>query len=133
MILYILLTLALYKTQLFLEPCLRYITGGKKQMSYGLGARDKATEMSVTGGRLKRAAENLKESLPIFLALALLAVIKDISGGLMDTGALIFLVARVAYVPAYVTNFRGVRSLVWTVGVVGLVLMVVGLLQASAM
>lgn len=127
MVIYILLILALYKVQIFLEPCLRYITGGKKQMLYGMGARDKATKMSVAGGRLKRASENLKESLPIFLTLALLAEINGVTGGLAETGAIVFVLARIVYIPAYVTDIPGLRSVVWTVGLVGMVLMLVGL------
>lgn len=127
MIIWILCGLALYMVQLILEPCLRYITGGKKQMVFGMGARDKPTEMSVIGGRLNRASNNMKEALPIFLALALLAEMKGVTGGLTELGAIIFLVARVVYIPTYVIAFGGMRSAVWTVAVVGAVLMLVGM------
>lgn len=127
MIFYILIILALYIIQIFLEPCLRYITGGKKQMLHGMGARDKITEMSVNGGRLKRASENLKEALPIFLSLALLAEMQGITGGLTETGAVVFVSARILYIPAYVINIGPLRSIVWTVAIVGMVLMLVGM------
>lgn len=127
MIIYILLILALYIIQIFLEPCLRYITGGKRQMMYGMGARDKTVEMSVIGGRLKRAVENLKEALPIFLSLALLAEMKGAADGLTETGAVVFIIARVLYIPAYVINIGPLRSIVWTVAIVGMVLMLVGM------
>lgn len=133
MITYILIILALYIVQIFLEPSLRYITGGKKQMLYGMGARDKATEVSVIGGRLKRAAENLKEALPIFLSLALLAEMKGITGGLTEMGALIFVLARIAYIPAYVIAFSGLRSIVWTIAVLGVVLMLIGMWPALSL
>lgn len=127
MVIYILVALALYIVQLFLEPCLRYITGGKKQMLYGMGARDKPTEISIIGGRLKRASDNLKEALPIFLTLALLAELKGITDGLVVTGALTFVIARVLYIPAYLINIGPLRSVVWSVAFVGMVLMLVGL------
>lgn len=127
MIIYILIILAFYKLQIFFAPSLGYILGGKKQMLHGMGARDETTEISVVGGRLKRASENLKESLPIFLTFALLAEMKGVSGGLTETGALVFVVARIAYVPAYVINIGPIRSLVWTIAIVGLVLMLVGM------
>lgn len=133
MITYILIILALYIIQIFLEPCLRYITGGKKQMKYGMGARDKATEMSVVGARLKRASENLKEALPIFLTLALLAEMKGITGGLIETGAVVFVIARILYIPAYVINIGPLRSVVWTVAIVGMVLMLVGMWPSLAL
>lgn len=130
MIIWILIILALYMVQMFLEPSLRYITGGKKQMLYGMSARDKPTEISVIGGRLKRSFENLKESMPIFLSLALLAEMKGITDGLVEMGAIVFVLARIVYIPAYVTDFPGLRSIVWTVGLVGMVLMVIGLWSA---
>lgn len=127
MIIYILIILAFYKAQIFFAPSLGYILGGRKQMVHGMGARDDAAEMSMVGGRLKRASENLKESLPIFLTLALLAEMKGVSGGLAEMGALIFVVARFVYIPAYVINIGPIRSIVWTVAIVGLVLMLVGM------
>ena len=127
MVIYILITLALYKIQIFLAPSLGYILGGKKQMLHGMGARDLPTEMSVIGGRLKRASENLKEALPIFLTLALLAELKGATDGLTEMGALTFVIARIAYIPAYVINIGPLRSIVWTIAFIGMVLMLVGM------
>ena len=91
----ILLVLALYAVQLFLQETARF----KFSLWDIMGNRDKPPEMSVVAGRLDRAKNNMLEALPLFLALALLALVK--SGGTSETvqGALIFLVARVAYVP----------------------------------
>ena len=42
-----------------------------------------------------------------------------------------FFLARVAYVPCYVFAIYGLRSAVWSVGVLGLLLMAVAVIMAS--
>ena len=115
----ILLVLALYAVQLFLQETSRFGFD-----LWGIvGNRDNLPEMSVVAGRLDRAKNKMMEALPIFLALALLALIKGGDTSQVAHAALIFLIARVVYVPAYVSGVRMVRSLVWLVGVASLVMM----------
>jgi uncharacterized MAPEG superfamily protein len=85
-------------------------------------AKDDAPELSKMGGRAVRAQTNLSESLPIFLALALLLEIKG-APGLAVTGAITFLVGRVLYVPAYMVGVFGLRTAMWAIGLVGLGMM----------
>lgn len=120
----VILVLALYLVQLFLQETSRFGFD-----LWGIvGNRDKLPEMSVVASRLDRAKNNMLEALPIFLALALLALIKggDTSG--VTHAASIFLFARVVYVPAYVSAVPVLRSLVWLVGVASLVMMAVPLI-----
>ncbi len=115
----ILLVLALYAVQLFLQETSRFGFD-----LWGIvGNRDNLPEMSAVAGRLDRAKNNMLEALPIFLALALLALIKGGDTSQVAHAALIFLIARVVYVPAYVSGVHMVRSLVWLVGVASLVMM----------
>ncbi|MCJ8324656.1 MAG: MAPEG family protein [Rhizobiales bacterium] len=130
---WILAALALYIVQLLSAPGLRYITGGIKQIAYGLGAHDKPAKSSVIDARLSRAAENMKESMPIFLALALLAEMNGISSGLAVQGAMVFVLARLVYIPAYVSAVFGLRSLVWTIAMGGMVMMLVGIWPSLAL
>ncbi|MFK7929726.1 MAG: MAPEG family protein, partial [Myxococcota bacterium] len=55
---------------------------------------------------------------------ALLHVAYDSDQSLANLGALIFLGARILYVPAYLSNILGVRSVVWGVSWIGLGLMI---------
>jgi uncharacterized MAPEG superfamily protein len=48
---------------------------------------------------------------------------------LATTGATVFLVARVLYVPAYLAGVMGLRTLIWVASLVGLVLMLLPLLD----
>ena len=115
----ILLVLALYMVQLFLQETSRF----GFDLRGIVGNRDDLPKMSVLAGRLDRAKNNMLEALPIFLALALLALVKggDMSG--VTKAASIFLIARVVYVPAYVSGVPLLRSLVWLAGIASLVAM----------
>jgi len=120
----ILLVLALYMVQLFLQETSRF---GFDLRSI-VGKRDNLPEMSVVAGRLDRAKNNMREALPIFLALALLALVRGGDTNEVAHAASIFLIARVVYVPAYVSGVPMLRSLVWLVGVAGLVMMALPLI-----
>lgn len=120
----ILLVLALYMVQVFLQETSRF----GFDLRGIVGNRDHPPEQSVVAGRLERAKNNLLEALPIFLSLALLALVKggDTSGA--THAASIFLIARVVYVPAYVSGVPMLRSLVWLAGVASLVMMALPLI-----
>jgi uncharacterized MAPEG superfamily protein len=120
----ILLVLALYMAQLFLQETSRFGFD-----LWGIvGNRDNLPEMSVVAGRLDRAKNNMLESLPIFLAVALLALVKGGDTSEVAHAASIFLIARVVYVPAYVSGVPMLRSLVWLVAVASLVMMALPLI-----
>jgi uncharacterized MAPEG superfamily protein len=52
---------------------------------------------------------------------------------MMTLGAELYLYARVAYVPIYAFGIPGLRTLVWTVSVVGIVLILVGIWPGNAL
>jgi uncharacterized MAPEG superfamily protein len=115
----IILVLALYMVQLFLQETSRFGFDPKGIM----GTHDTLPEMSVIASRLDRAKNNMLEALPIFLGLALLTLIKGGDVSQASNAALIFLIARVAYVPAYVSGIPMLRSLIWVAGTASLVMM----------
>jgi uncharacterized MAPEG superfamily protein len=115
----ILLVLALYMVQLFLQETSRF----RFDLRGIVGNRDNPPDMSVVAARLDRAKDNMREALPFFLALALLALVKGEETNQVVDGATIFLIARIAYVPAYASGLPVLRSLVWLAGNAGLVIM----------
>jgi uncharacterized MAPEG superfamily protein len=129
MVLLILLVLALFVLQTLLPACFRYMSGPQagKKLLMALGPRDDPPPQTRVGGRAERALANMHEALPVFLALALVKLILG-PGDLAVTGATVFLVARVLYIPAYLAGVTGVRTLTWAVSIVGLVMMLVPLL-----
>ncbi len=116
--------LVLYAVQIFLQEtaCYRF------NLWRIMGNRDDPPHKSAIAGRLERAKDNLLEALPFFITLTALDLIMldDLSAA--SDGALIFLAARIAYVPAYVSGIPVLRSLIWLVANAGLVVMALPLL-----
>ena len=93
------------------------------------GPRDEpTTPLRGVAGRLNRALRNFLETFPQFAAVVLAAHVSDVHNALTEWGARLYLLGRVAYVPLYVVGVPLVRSLVWNVATVGVMLFVVALL-----
>ncbi len=91
---------------------------------YLLGPRDDNRQSgNIVAGRLKRALENLLETYPAFVALALALALTGKTGGIAATGAWLWLAARVVYVPLYAFGVPAVRTLAWVVSIVGILMM----------
>lgn len=127
MVYWIFVVLLTFFVQCMLAPIVRYLLNPKSSVKTALGPRDTQPAMPALGGRFERALRNLMEALPIFLTLALLAEQKGIAGGITKQGAAIFAIARIIYVPAYVSGVPGLRSAIWMVGSAGLIAMAVGI------
>lgn len=119
----ILLVLALYMVQIFLQETSRFGFDLKKI----IGNRDTLPEMSKIAARLDRAKNNMLESLPFFLGIAMLVLIKDGDNTMAMDGAIIYMVARIIYVPAYLSGIPMLRSFIWIASNAGLVMMVLSL------
>lgn len=131
MVLVVLLVLALFVLQTLLPTRFREppAPGGPSRMAENFGNRDHVRPHTVVGGRALRALANMQEALPVFLALALLNLIVAPAASLAITGAWIFLIARLVYVPLYLGGVAYLRTLVWVVSWVGLVMMILPLLD----
>lgn len=130
MIGWILAVLALFVLQTLLPNAARAASGDPVQRAWLKGNRDEAPPHTVMSGRMQRALVNMFEALPVFLPLAVLAVVMERTGGWSGIGAAVFFLARVAYVPAYASGIVPLRSLAWGIGLAGLGMMVVGLLKS---
>ncbi len=103
--------------------------GGDRGSAYLAGPRDepRVSRNPITG-RLDRALRNYLETYPAFIALAVALALSGKTGGIGATGALVWLVARVAYLPIYGAGISMLRSLVWFVSLIGLGMMFVRLM-----
>ena len=104
-----------------------------KTVQYGrawnVGPRDEALPpLAGTAGRLDRAMRNFLETFPLFAAAVLIAALAGRHNWMTEWGAVLYFVARVAYVPLYAYGVRVVRSLAWSVATLGIILMLVGLI-----
>lgn len=130
MVTLILATLALFVFQTMLPPSIRYLSskeGVLARIKVALGPRDSQPTMPPLGARAERALANMHEAMPVFLALALLHVARGANNGTAIHGALAFLVARMLYVPAYLSGLPGLRSAIWMGSWIGLGLMIAAL------
>lgn len=80
-------------------------------------------------GRLERALSNYLEMFPFFAALVLAAGFVGVKSPLTEWGAVLYLGARVVYLPLYAIGVPLVRSLVWNVAALGILLFIIALLR----
>lgn len=77
---------------------------------------DLATECSPMTARLGRALQNHFEALILFTVAVVAVTLADKSSLFTELCAHAYLVARIAYVPAYASGATPWRSLIWAVG-----------------
>jgi uncharacterized MAPEG superfamily protein len=92
------------------------------------GNREGLGEFSGWVGRAQRAHWNMLESLPLFIALVLVAGAAHVSNATTLLGAEIFFWGRLAHAVIYVAGIPWLRTLAWAVSVVGLVMIFLQLL-----
>ena len=86
------------------------------------GNREGLGECKGWAGRAARAHRNMLESLVLFAALVLIAVISGKTNATTLLGAQLFFWARLAYVFVYGAGIPWLRTLVWLASMVGLIL-----------
>jgi uncharacterized MAPEG superfamily protein len=102
---------------------------GETGRAYNVGPRDEpGPPVGILAGRLKRAEANLFETLPLFTGAILIAHVAGREGALTHWGAWLYLIGRSVYVPLYATGVPGVRTAVWSVAFLGLLLVLVAIL-----
>jgi uncharacterized MAPEG superfamily protein len=113
---WILAALALYFLQTLLPVTFRY-----RGSPAAFGARDQMPETTLLVARAERALVNVGEAMILFLPLALLA--HEAEGA--TTGAMIFVLARIAHVILYLAGIPFLRTIVWLISLAGLVTMAI--------
>ncbi len=95
---------------------------------WAAGARDGvATPLVGVGGRLDRARGNFLETFPLFVAVVLAAHVLQRHGGMTVLGAELYFWGRLVYVPVYAAGIPYLRTLVWLVSIIGIVLVLAAL------
>ena len=90
-------------------------------IKWNMGARDEAqAPPSPLAGRLARAQANFFETFPLMIAAVAIVSIADLETRWTAIGALLWLGARVIYLPLYAFGVPVVRTLAWTASVVGI-------------
>jgi uncharacterized MAPEG superfamily protein len=96
---------------------------------WNLSARDdQMPPLRSIAGRLQRAQHNFLETFPLFAVAVLIADATNRHGWMALWGSQIYFYARVLYLPIYAAGLPVVRTLIWTVAVLGIVLVLLALL-----
>lgn len=97
-------------------------------LAYNMSPRDEAAPpVGKLSARFGRAFGNFCETFPFFAAAVLAVMLSGKTNATSALGASLYFWARLVYVPVYALGVPVVRTLVWTVSIVGLV-MVLGAL-----
>jgi len=89
---------------------------------WNMGARDKEMPpLGAVAGRLERARGNYLETFPVAIVALLGVSLADKANALTAVCAWVWLAARLAYLPLYWAGVPLVRSLVWSAGMLALV------------
>jgi len=86
------------------------------------GNREPLPELTGWAGRATRAHRNMLENLVLFAVLVIVAHMAGVANETTVLGAQLFLWARLAYAIVYLIGIPWVRTGVWAVSMVGLVL-----------
>jgi uncharacterized MAPEG superfamily protein len=100
--------------------------------SWNVGARDaELPPPQPIVGRLARAQANFFETFPIIAAAILIVTVADLESRWTAAGALLWLGARIVYLPLYAAGVPVVRTIVFLVSIVGIALVLRPALVAS--
>ena len=97
--------------------------------AYGASARDNPPprRMSLYGERLERATKNLLETAPFAFAAILIAHVAGRHNAYVEWGVALYFWARLVYVFIYLAGIAYLRTAVWLVSLVGILLVLAGL------
>jgi len=99
-------------------------------LTWAAGPRDTPMPLGGVAARLDRAFWNFAETFPFFAAAVLAcAVTGKLGTDLTVWGSGLYVIARALYAPLYASGVPTVRTLVWFVATVGLVMVLVALFR----
>ena len=101
-------------------PMLIDLLTGNTNLTYLLSSRDSSSKPSIYAQRANRASRNLLETLPIFVGITILSLIREV-----DTSsiALVWLILRAIYIPIYILGINYIRTGIWAASLICLILM----------
>ncbi len=118
------LTILVWAVALAFVQVLIAVEGARQQVGLMtlVGNREHFPELIGWAGRADRAQRNMIHNLALFAALVLAAVAAGRTDNLTLVGAQLFLWARVAYAIVYLIGLQWLRTGVWAVSVLGMIL-----------
>jgi uncharacterized MAPEG superfamily protein len=99
--------------------------------AYTMGPRDEGLRPERVAGVLDRALRNFVETFPLFAAAVLMVQITGRNGMLSLVGASLYVGGRAFYLPAYAFGVPYLRTALWQVSAIGIVLVLAQLVFAG--
>jgi uncharacterized MAPEG superfamily protein len=123
------LYLLVWSVALTFAQCLIAVVGAMQQVGLPTLAGNREGLPAITGwaGRAERAHRNMLQSLVLFTALVLAAQVTSKLDATTALGAQLFFWARLAYAAVYIIGLPWIRTGVWAISVLGLVLIFIRL------
>lgn len=100
-------------------------------IAWSVGARDQSIALTGVAGRLERAQRNFLESFPLFVAIVLVAHVAERSNDWSLVVSQLYLWGRVLYLPLYALGWPWVRTTIWQISMIGIVLVGVSLITGG--
>jgi len=95
---------------------------------WSASSRDEVVpKLTGVAGRLERALQNFVETFPLFAAAVLTAHVAATHNWMTEWGAQLYFWARVVYLCLYAAGIFLLRSLVWNVATLGIILILLSL------
>lgn len=82
----------------------------------------KVADLTGVAARLDRAFKNFMETFVFFAAAVLLVETMKISTSLSVLGSMVYFFARLIYVPIYAVGTPVIRTVIWTISFVGILM-----------
>ena len=101
-------------------PMLIDLLTGNTNLTYLLSSRDSSSKPSIYAQRANRALRNLLETLPIFIGIGILSLIREVDN---SSVALLWLILRAIYIPIYILGINYIRTGIWAASLICLILM----------
>ena len=112
--------LILYSLLLLIIQIMAHYPLNLQHVQFFLSNRHSEIEYSEVTLRIRRAASNLQETLPIFITLMLLGILQDVDLTSLGT---YWLLLRVIFFGLYAAGIEKIRSVVWILALVVLITM----------
>ena len=116
----LILSFLLVIIQISIPVIIDLVITNKIKFNYLFSSRDNAQDTSEFFGRASRALSNLFETLPIFIGLVVISIIKGVDNSSL---ALLWLISRTIYIPLYIFGINYIRTGAWAVALICLIMM----------
>lgn len=95
----------------------------ERGLAWNVSARDQPTkELSGVAGRVSRGFTNFKETFSFFAAAVIIVQFTTMANHTSGLGAQLYFWARLLYIPIYAAGIPFLRSIVWTISLIGIIM-----------